>query len=142
MRIVPVAATVVALMAYSGTPAGADATFDAISALDPQITHVRVFGEWKSETKAGRYRVTIVKTGEASIRFFIQKITAEQDVEATIELAEIAQNKLAVTGYNFDIDSFGLTLFVDTRDKASGEDVTYEVFLQEDGSYEFQPASN
>lgn len=121
----------------------ADATAQAIAALDPAITHVRVFGEWKTDDATGRYRA-IIRRADATdvVRFFLQKITDKNDVVSSIELAEIVQNKLTLTGYNFEIDSYGLTLFVETRDNNTGEDVTYEVFFQEDGSYEFQPASN
>ena len=144
------AALAIAMLA--ATAAGADDTAvkpandpisQAIAGLDPAITHVRVFGEWKTDDRAGRYRVVIRRTGTADvIRFFLQKITDRNAVDATIELTEITENKLVLTSYNFEIDSFGLTLFIETRDGATGDDTTYEVFLQEDGSYEFQPASN
>ncbi len=142
LSVVFLAAPAIAADDAPAKPAG-DATALAIAALDPAITHVRVFGEWKTDDMVGTYRAIIRRTDTPDVvRFFLQKVTDKNGVASSIELTEIAENQLTLTGYNFEIDSFGLTLFVETRNKKTAEDVTYEVFLQEDGSYEFQPASN
>jgi len=141
--------TTLAICLLAGTSAapaqeaGQNAASAAIAAIDPAITHVRVFGDWKAETAAGSYRAIIRKEPEdGGIRFFVQKIADHNEIISTIELEEIRQDKLAVIGYNFEIDQHGLTLFIETRDPTVGADTTYEVFFEEDGSYLFQPASN
>ncbi|MCW2307437.1 hypothetical protein [Rhodobium gokarnense] len=122
-------------------PASADEVSDAIAGIDPAITHMRIFGEWKKDDAEGHYRAIIRREAEPDvIRFFIQKVSADA-VVSTIELTEIHDRKLKLTGYNFEIDQFGLTLFVEVG-AGDANDTTYEAFFNEDGTYMFQPASN
>ncbi len=128
----------------AATPASAlgDEISDAVATLDPAITHVRVFGEWKTENAEGRYRVVIRREAEPGvIRFFVQRVGKDGTVVSSSELSEIRTEKMTVTDFNYDIDQFGLAMFIETgKDDASG--TTYEVFFNDDGTYRFQPASN
>ena len=115
-----------------------DTAKSPINGISPAVTHVRLFGDWKTENESGRYRAIILREPEENhIRFFIQKVVVPKSVISTVELKEVFEEKLSVSGYNFEIDEHGLTLFIET---ANGD--TYEVFFEEDGSYLFQPASN
>ncbi|MBB4302615.1 hypothetical protein GGD81_001645 [Rhodobium orientis] len=140
-RFAAVATGAALAAAMWSAPAAADNVSDAIAALDPAITHMRIFGEWKKDEAEGRYRAIIRREAEPDvIRFFVQKVS-DDAVVSTIELSEIHDRKLKVAGYNFEIDQFGLTLFVEVG-PGDATDITYEVFFNEDGTYMFQPASN
>ncbi len=128
--------------------AHADALTEAVAALDPSIQDVRIAGTWDKDGRKGVYRVVVTRTTGPSptARLFVQWVATgvdgSQRIERAIEITEMADLKLDISDFVAEPDPDGLTVFVDVIDAAKDTDQSYELFIEDDGSYRFGPASN
>ena len=128
--------------------ARADALTDAAANLAPSVQDVRLAGTWKKDSRKGVYRVIVARTPApgSTARLFVQwiaiSVDGSQRVERSIEIAELAALKLDISNFVTETDPDGLSIFVEVVDAAKHTDQSYELFVEDDGTYRFGPASN
>ncbi len=129
-------------------PARADALAEAVASLAPSVQDVRLAGTWEKEGRKGVYRVIVARSAapDPTARLFVQWIATgvdgSQRVERSIEITELAALKLDISDFVAEPDPDGLTVFVEVVDAAKDTDQSYELFVEDDGTYRFGPASN
>ncbi len=151
-RTVPGACSLVLAAALLTPPlaaaARADALGEAVQRLEPSIQDVRVTGTWDKDGRKGVYRVVVARTAGPSptARLFVQWVATgvdgSQQIERAIEITEMAALKLDISDFVAEPDPAGLSVFVDVIDAAKDTDQSYELIIDDDGSYRFGPASN
>lgn len=144
-----VAATVlVALLVPLSDMAQADAVSDSVQTLDASVQDIRIAGNWEKDGRKGVYRILVARTAapKPTARLFVQWIATGVDgsvqVERSIEITELAELKLDVSDFVAESDPDGLSVFVEVVDPAQDTDQSYELFVDDDGTYRFGPASN
>ena len=141
-----VAAGLVILPAAS--PARADQVADTIAALHPSVQDIRIAGPWEKDGRKGFYRIIVARSGtpHPTARLFVQWVATGVDgseqVERSIEVTEMQALKLDVADFTTEPDSDGLSVFVELVDPTHDTDQSYELLIDDDGSYRFGPASN
>ncbi|MBZ9935412.1 hypothetical protein LB518_03860 [Mesorhizobium sp. BR1-1-16] len=136
------------LLAPIAGTAHADGVSDTISALDPSVQDLRIAGSWEKDGRKGVYRLLVARTAapKPTARLFVQWIATGVDgsvqVERSIEITELAELKLDVSDFVAESDPDGLSVFVEVVDPAQDTDQSYELFVDDDGTYRFGPASN
>lgn len=128
-------------------PVFADPLADGIAAIDPSIQQVRVPGSWEKDGKKGIYRVVLARTpgAQPGSRLFVQWLDLAPDGTASltrsIEISELAALKLDVADFTTDVEG-GLTVFIEIAHPAADAAASYELIVEDDGTYRFGPASN
>lgn len=149
-RILTVSALALALVApaFVATPLRADTLADTVQALDPSVQDIRIAGTWEKDGRKGVYRIVVARSGtpKPSARMFVQWIATgvdgSQAVERSIEVTELAKLKLDISDFVAETDPDGLSVFVEVIDPSQDTDQSYELFVEDDGTYRFGPASN
>jgi hypothetical protein len=109
---------------------------------------VKTAGKWQKDGREGVYRVVVMRDAAGGIpsRLFVQWLAVGADGAAAfdhgIEVTEVAGEKLDIADITTENDPDGLTVFVQTQDAAAGGGQSYELFINDDGTYRFGPASN
>lgn len=138
----------VALQPLAALPLRADPVADLVGALDPAIRDVSIAGAFKAEGRQGVYRLVLTRgSGDAPpARLFVQWIAIADDgttkLERTIEIAEVATEKLRIGRLSADTDQGGLTVFIEIAKPDGDAPASYEAVIEDDGSYRFGPSSN
>lgn len=146
MRIRSIA--VIVLFAGLVLPAHADPLADGVAAMPTAVEDVRIVGTFEAEGKSGSYRVVIARsTAEPpTARLFVQWLVRGADgaetVERSVEIKELVEMKRDINDYAAEPDENGLSLFVEFADSNVEGGETWELFMNQDGSYTFGPASN
>jgi hypothetical protein len=128
--------------------AKADAISDSVGSLEASVQDVRITGTWQIEGRKGVYRILIARPSVAkpTARLFVQWIATgadgSQTIDRTIEVTELPALKLDIADYVAETDTDGLSVFVETTNPANDSDQSYELILDNDGTYRFGPASN
>lgn len=128
--------------------ARADAIADAVRQLDPTVQDVRIAGTWEKEGRKGVYRIVVARSGvpQPAARLFVQWIATGVDgslgIDHAIEIGEMAALKLDIADFVAETDPDGLSIFVEVVDPSQDTDQSYELFIEDDGTYRFGPASN
>ncbi len=141
-------AVAVGICLAPAAPARADALAEAAASLAPSVQDVRLAGTWEKDGRKGVYRVIVARTAAPgpTARMFVQWIAigvdGSQRVERSIEITELAALKLDVSDFVTEPDPDGLSVFVEVIDAAKDTDQSYELFIEDDGTYRFGPASN
>jgi len=137
-----------ALLAPVAGAARADAVSETVGALDPSVQDLRIAGSWEKDGRKGVYRILVARTAtpKPTARLFVQWIATGVDgsvqVERSIEITELQQLKLDISDFVAESDPDGLSVFVEVVDPAQDTDQSYELFVDDDGTYRFGPASN
>lgn len=133
------------VLAFAVAPALADPLADSIAAIDPSIREIRVPGGWEKDGRKGLYRVVLSRTADGTSHLFVQWLTLGPDgtpaLERSIEIGEVAAQKLVVADFTADTDN-GLTVFVTIANPTGDDPASYELIVEDDGTYRFDPASN
>ena len=133
------------VLAFAAAPAFADPLPDNVAAIDPSIREIRVPGGWEKDGKKGLYRVVLSRSGDGTSHLFVQWLALGADgtpsLERSIEIAEVAAQKLAVSDFTTDLEG-GLAVFVAIANPSGDDPASYELIVEDDGSYRFGPASN
>ncbi len=128
--------------------ARADSISDAVGSLESSIQDVRIAGAWEKEGRKGVYRIVISRTAvdKPTARLFVQWIAVgvdgSQAIDKTMEISELIGLKLDIVDFVAETDPDGLSIYVETLDPANDTDQSYELFIDNDGTYRFGPASN
>lgn len=136
------------LTAAAAAPLRADTVEDSISQLAPSVQDVRTVGAWEKDGHKGFYRVVVVRTGpEPTARLFVQWLERGADgavtVTRNVDIKEMADLKRNIGDFVIETDADGLSIFLELLDPAaSGAKESYELFIGDDESYRFGPASN
>ncbi|MCX5515177.1 hypothetical protein C3941_12530 [Kaistia algarum] len=131
----------------TAAPAFADPLADSIATIDPSVRQIRVPGSWEKDGKKGIYRVVLTRTADAqpTARLFVQWLVLASDgtpsLERSIEISELAALKLDVADFTTDIEG-GLTVFLEIAHPAADAAASYELIVDDDGTYRFGLASN
>lgn len=142
------ALAVASALTLPAASARADALADAVAKIDGAVVMVRTIDGWKDGGKDGRYRIVLASgTNEApAARLFIQWIGAEANgvapVARSIEIPEFAAAALKVGGITAEAEGGGLTVFIEIANPSGDDPASYELIVEDDGSYRFDPASN
>jgi hypothetical protein len=132
----------------AAAPLRADALSDGVAALSSTVQDVRTAGSWEKDDSKGVYRVVVVRSGpEPTARLFIQWLAAAEDgtfsVDRTVDIKEMIELKRNIGDFVIETDEDGLSLFLEVIDPAAdGAKESYELFIGDDESYRFGPASN
>jgi len=120
---------------------------DAMKQIPADIADIRLFAEWKMDDKSGVYRgiVTIPQPGKAT--FTLQWLTFGVDgalsaVEHSLPIPEVAELDGIITDYRDEIDTEGLTIFLDIKASADAIEDTYVIYVNGPTDYDFEGASN
>ncbi|WEK49340.1 MAG: hypothetical protein P0Y66_16585 [Candidatus Kaistia colombiensis] len=136
------------LIAATAAPLRADPVADGISALPPSVQDVRTVGAWEKDGHKGVYRVVVARTGpEPTARLFVQWLERGADgtvtVARNVDIKEMVDLKRNIGDFVIETDADGLSIFLELVDPAaSGAKESYELFIGDDESYRFGPASN
>lgn len=147
--LLPVAVSLTLMIAMPFVrPARADQVAEAVQRLDASVQDVRIAGTWEKEGRKGVYRIVVARSGapQPTARLFVQWIATgvdgSQKVERAIEITEMVGLKLDISDFVAETDPSGLTVFVEAVDPTRDTDQSYELFVDDDGTYRFGPASN
>lgn len=131
------------------TPLRADPVADSVAALSPAIQDVRVLGTWEKDGQKGAYRVIVARSGpEPTARIFVQWVARESDgtvkVQRSVDIQEMIELKRNVGNLVAEADADGLSIFLEMIDPtaANAAKESYELFIDDDETYRFGPASN
>jgi hypothetical protein len=136
------------LTVVAAAPLRADPVSDGVAALSTTVQDVRTVGTWEKDDKKGVYRVVIVRSGpEPTARLFIQWLAAAEDgtlsIDRTVDIQEMVELKRNIGDFVIETDEDGLSLFLEVIDPVpEGAKESYELFIGDDESYRFGPASN
>lgn len=138
-------ALVAILLILGAPPALADPFAGSVAAIDPSIREVQVPGGWEKDGRKGLYRVVLARSADATSHLFVQWLATGPDgtpsLERSLEIGEVAALKLAVADFTTDIQD-GLSVFVEIANPAADAPASYELIVEDDGTYRFGPASN
>jgi hypothetical protein len=145
-----VRALLTACLLTVATPATlrADPISDSVAALPGSIQEVRTVTAGEPDDKKDSYRVIVVRSGsEPTARLFVQWLDQAADgsftVERTVDIKEMVELKRNIGDFVIETDEDGISIFLELIDPAAdGAKESYELFLDEDESYRFGPASN
>lgn len=120
---------------------------DAMKQIPADIADIRLFAEWEQDGKSGVYRgiVTIPKPGKAT--FTLQWLTFGTDgalsaVKHSMPIPEVSELDGIITDYRDEIDTEGLTIFLDVKASADAIEDTYVIYVNGPADYDFEGASN
>jgi hypothetical protein len=137
------------LTAAMTAPLRADPTADSVTALSPAIQDVRVLGTWEKDGHKGAYRVIVARSGpEPTARIFVQWLARAADgaitVQRSVDIKEMIELKRNVGDLVAEADADGLSIFLEIIDPtaANAAKESYELFIGDDETYRFGPASN
>lgn len=136
------------LAAATVAPLRADTMSDSVTALSTSIQDVRTVGTWEKDDRKGVYRVIVARSGaEPTARVFVQWLSRSDDgalaIERTVDVKEMVDLKRDVGDFVIEADDDGLGIFLELIDPAAdGAKESYELFIGDDESYRFGPASN
>ncbi|SHG06631.1 hypothetical protein SAMN02745157_3507 [Kaistia soli DSM 19436] len=148
MRAAATLALFAGLLAPMVNTARADSVSNTVQALDASVQDLRIAGNWEKDGRKGVYRILVARTAapKPTARLFVQWIATGVDgslrVERSIEIAELAELKLDISDFVAESDPDGLSVFVEVVDPSQDTDQSYELFVDDDGTYRFGPASN
>ena len=137
------------LSAAMAAPLRADPIADSVTALSPAIQDVRVLGTWEKNGQKGAYRVIVARSGpEPTARIFVQWLARAADgaitVQRSVDIQEMVELKRNVGDLVAEADADGLSIFLEMSDPtaANAAKESYELFIGDDETYRFGPASN
>ncbi|MCX5519649.1 hypothetical protein OSH10_14495 [Kaistia defluvii] len=136
------------LTAAAAAPLHADPVADSVAALAPSIQDVRTVGAWEKDGHKGIYRIVIDRSGpEPMARLFVQWLERGADGAMTlsrnVDIKEMVELKRNIGDFVVEADADGLSVFLELVDPAAGgAKESYELFIGDDESYRFGPASN
>ncbi|WP_018184438.1 hypothetical protein [Kaistia granuli] len=129
-------------------PVRADPMADSVTALAPSIQDVRTVGTWEKDGNKGVYRVVVTRSGaEPTARLFVQWLRAGDDgsytVDRTVDIKELVELKQNIGDFVIESDPDGLSIFLEMINPAAdGARESYELFIGDEETYRFGPASN
>jgi len=129
-------------------PLRADPVSDGIAALAPSVQDVRTVGTWDKDGHKGVYRVVIDRSGpEPTARLFVQWLERKDDgtvsVVRNVDIKELVELKRNIGDFVVETDEDGVSIFLELVDPADADaKESYELFIGDEDSYRFGPASN
>ncbi|BCP53132.1 hypothetical protein K32_17490 [Kaistia sp. 32K] len=129
-------------------PLRADPIADSVAAIATSVQEVRTAGTWEKDGTKGVYRVVVVRSGpEPVARLFVQWLASGADgaftVTRTVDIKELIELKQNIGDFVIEADDDGLSIFLEMINPAAdGARESYELFIGDDDSYRFGPASN
>lgn len=141
------AVVAVGIMIVTGTVA-ADPLADAVGKLDPAIRTTRIPGHWEDGDKQGIYRVVVARpdAAKSGARLFIQWVVlradGSQSLERSVEITEFGQLGVDIADFVAEPEGGGLTVFIDVANATGDAPASYELIIENDGTYRFDPSSN
>jgi hypothetical protein len=137
-----------AVMLATAPVVRADALSDVATALPGQIQDVRTIVHGNPDDGQDIYRIIIARDGiEPTARLFVQWLssadTGAVTIERTVDIKEMLELKRNIGDFVTETDEDGLSIFVELIDPAAdGAKESYELFISDDATYRFGPASN
>jgi hypothetical protein len=136
------------LTVVTAAPVRADAISDGVASLSSTMQDVRTVGTWEKDGRKGVYRVVVVRSAPGpTARLFIQWLAEAEDgtltIDRTVDIKEMVELKRNIGDFVIETDEDGLSLFLEVFDPAAdGAKESYELFIGDDETYRFGPASN
>lgn len=120
---------------------------DSMSNIPVSVSDLRLFERWEQDGKTGIYRgiVAIPEPGKAN--FTLQWLAlgangALESVEHSMPVPELAELGGMIIDYRSEVDSQGLTIFLDVKASAEAVEDTYVIYVNGPDDYVFESASN
>lgn len=135
------------ILFLSAAQLASPARADSMSNIPASVSDLRLFEHWEQDGKTGVYRgiVAIPEPGKAS--FTLQWLAlgpngALESVEHSMPVPELTKLGGMITDYRSEVDSQGLTIFLDVQESAGAVEDTYVIYVNGPADYVFESASN
>ncbi|GGE43961.1 hypothetical protein GCM10007276_21360 [Agaricicola taiwanensis] len=116
-----------------------------LEVIDPTVFAVRVVGPWSEGDLQGFSRVVLVAEGDTPklyVQWVEQPSEGEPNIIATIEIAQVAEEKLVFGDIRVEASQNDASVFLDTRVDVQGFRETYVLNVGAPGRAQFGPATN
>jgi hypothetical protein len=116
-----------------------------IDAIDATVMAVRVVGPWTDRDVQGFSRVILTAEGDTPhlfVQWIEQPAEGEPNLRATIEVDQVAKEKLVFGDIRVEASENDASVFLDTRVDAQGFRETYVLVVGSPGSVRFGRATN
>ncbi len=116
-----------------------------IEVIDPTVFAVRIVGPWTDKDVQGFSRVILVAEGDTPrlyVQWMEQPADDEPSVRATVEVEQVATDKLVFGDIRVEASRNDASVFLDTRVDVQGFRETYVLNVGGPGQIQFGPATN